>query len=146
MPAYTERFTEVHQHVTALYPDNRAIGVYNTAWADASGHHRFVVELFVGVIAAAGTVDFVLQEATDAAGTNAANIAGKAITQLTQAGGDGEDTVIIEVRCEELTPGYQYVRGVLTIAGNTAYTCLSAKGVVARYVPVPVGGLTEVVD
>lgn len=146
MPAYTERFTEVHQHVTALYPANRAAAVYNTAWADASGHHRFVVELFVGVLAAGATVDLALQEATDDDGANAANIAGKAIAQLTQAGGDGDDTVIIEVRCEELTPGYRYVRGVLTIAGNTAFTCLSAKGVVARYVPVPVGGLTEVVD
>lgn len=146
MPAYTERFTEVHQHVTVLYPDNRAIGVYNSDWGNSGGHHRWVVELYVGVIAAGGSVDLVLQEATDDDGTDAANIAGKAITQLTQAGGDGDDTVIIEVRSEELTPGYSYVRAVLTIAGNTAYTCLSAKGVVARYTPVPTGGVTEIVD
>lgn len=146
MPSYTERFTEVHQHVTALYPANRAAAVYNTNWADASGHHRFVVELFVGVMAQGATLDLVIQEATDNAGTNAANIAGKAITQLTQAGGDGDDTVIIEVRCEELTPGYRYVRAVMTIANAAVFTCLSAKGVVARYQPVPIGGLTEVVD
>jgi len=145
MPSYTEEFSEVHQMVQALHADNRAIGVYNTGWAAAHTHHRFVVLLDVGEMAQGATVDFVLQEATDALGTNAANIAGKAITQLTQAGGDGDDLIVMECRMEEMTPGYDYVRGVLTIAGGAVECALLGIGVVARYVPVPTGTITEIV-
>jgi hypothetical protein len=146
MPSYTERFTEMHQQAVALYPDSRAAAVYNTNWAACHTHHRFIVELLVGDMAQGATIDLALQEATDDTGTNAANIAGKAITQLTQAGGDGDDACVIEVRMEELTPGYDYVRAVLTIGGGACDTALIGLGVVARYQPVPTGGLTEIVD
>jgi len=97
------------------------------------------------VIAAAGTVNLLLQEAQDNVGTGAANIAGKTITQLTQAGGDGNDVCIIELRTEEMTPGFQFVRAVLTIAGNTAFTAGLGYGVVNRFAPVATGLVTEII-
>jgi hypothetical protein len=108
-------------------------------------HHRFAYVLQVGVLAAGATVDLVLQEAQDATGTGAANIAGKAITQLTQAGGDGNDVCIIELRTEEMTPGFDFVRAVLTVAGNTAFTGGLGYGIVNRYAPVAETLVTEVV-
>jgi len=142
---YTERFSEVHQVGAELYPANRAIGVYQTAWFNMSIHHRAACVLKVGVIAAAGTVDLILQEAQDATGTGAAAIAGKAIAQLTQAGGDGNDVCIIELRTEEMTPGFDFVRAQLTVAGNTALTDVTTYGIINRYAPVATTLVTEVV-
>jgi hypothetical protein len=142
---YTERFTECHQVGCELLAQNRAIGAYQSAWFDMSIHHRFAYVLQVGVIAAAGTVDLVLQEAQDATGTGAANIAGKAITQLTQAGGDGNDVCVIELRTEEMTPGTDFVRAVLTVAGNTAFTAGVGYGIINRFAPVATTLVTEVV-
>ena len=143
--SYTNEFSEVHQVGAELLLQNRAIAVYQSAWFDLSIHHRFAYVLQVGVIAAAGTVDLVLQEADDVIGTNVANIAGKAITQLTQAAGDGDDVCIIELRTEEMTPDRRFVRAVLTIAGNTAFTGGLGYGVVNRFAPVSEALVTEVV-
>lgn len=145
---YTNRFTEVEELGGILYPVNRAIATYNTAWTSMSNFQRLVAKLSVGVIAAGGTVDMLLQQATDAAGTGAKAIAGKAITQLTQAGGDGDDVCIIELRTEELDVDgqFEFVRAQLIVAGNTAFTNLEVWKHVANYPPVSVTPLTEVVD
>ena len=142
---YTERFSEVHQVGCELFAQNRAAAVYQSAWFNMQIHHRFVYVLQVGVIAAAGTVNLILQEAQDATGTGAAAIAGKAITQLTQAGGDGNDVVMIELRTEEMTPGFDFVRAVLTVAGNTAFTAGLGYGIINRYAPVATTLVTEII-
>lgn len=142
---YTEEFSEVHQVGAELYSANWAIGVHQSAWFDMSIHHRLACVLKVGVIAAAGTVNLILQEAQDNVGTGAAAIAGKAITQLTQAGGDGNDVCIIELRTEELTPGFDFVRVVMTVAGNTAQADVTCYGITNRYAPVASGLITEIV-
>jgi hypothetical protein len=142
---YTVRFSEVHQVGCELLVQNRAAAVYQSAWFDLSIHHRFVYVLQTGVLAAGATVDLVLQEADDATGTNAANIAGKAITQLTQAGGDVNDLVMIELRTEEMTPDRRFVRAVLTVAGNTAFTGGLGYGIVNRFAPVATTLVTEII-
>jgi hypothetical protein len=142
---YTERFSEVHQVGAELLLQNRAAAVYQSAWFNMSIHHRFAYVLQVGVIAAAGTVDLILQEAQDATGTGAAAIAGKAITQLTQAGGDGNDVVMIELRTEEMTPGFDFVRAQLTVGGNTAFTGGLGYGIINRFAPVATTLVTEIV-
>ena len=142
---YTERFSEVHQIGAELLPQNRAAAVYQSAWFNMSIHHRLAYVLHTGVLAAAATVDLILQEAQDATGTGAAAIAGKAITQLTQAGGDGNDVCIIELRTEEMTPGFDFVRAVLTVGGNTAFTAGIGYGIVNRYAPVATTLVTEII-
>jgi len=142
---YTVEFSEVHQVGAELYPDNMAAAVHQSAWFDMSIHHRAACILMVGDMGQGATVDLVLQEASDNAGTGAANIAGKAITQLTQAGGDGNDVCIIELRTEELTPGFDFVRAVLTIANAAVDASLITFGIVNRYAPVATGLVTEIV-
>lgn len=142
---YTVEFSEVHQVGAELYPDNMAAAVHQSAWFDMSIHHRAACVLMVGDMGQGATVDLVLQEASDNAGTGAANIAGKAITQLTQAGGDGNDVCIIELRTEELTPGFDFVRAVLTIANAAVDASLITFGIVNRYAPVATGLVTEIV-
>lgn len=148
MAAYTEQFSEVHQVGASLYPALRLAAVYPTAWFDMQLHHRAVCVLTVGEISAGCTVDLLLQEAQDAMGTGAQAIAGKAIAQLSQAAGDGNDICILEVRTAELTPGYRFIQAVLTIAGGQqvyAYTQSLIYGLVNRSAPVPVALLTEIV-
>ena len=142
---YNERFSEVHQVGAELYSANWAIGIHQSAWFNMSIHHRAAAVLKVGVIAAAGTVDMILQQAQDAAGTGAAAIAGKAITQLTQAGGDGNDVCMIELRTEELTPGFDFVRVVMTVAGNTAQADVTTYGIINRFAPVATTLVTEII-
>jgi len=145
--SYTEHFTEVSLYGGTLFPANRAAAVYNTAWLTMEENQRAVFQIAVGVIAQAGTVDFTVQEAQDAAGTGAQAVAGKAITQLTQAGGDGNDVIVVEVRAEEMTvnTGYNHLRGVLTVAGNTAFTAVVPLRIIPTYPPVSTAALTEVI-
>ena len=104
----------------------------NPAWARCSHEHG-------------GRVSW---QATSAAGADAKIIAGKAITQLTQAGGDGGDLVAIELRTEELDVNgeFAYVAAIVTV-GNAASE-LSAVLLLGctNYAPVPVTAWTEIVD
>ena len=94
---YTERFTEQYQLAAVEFPDSAGAGTLNGAWLSMRDFHRAFFMLLVGDIVATGTVDFLLQQATDTAGTGVKAIAGKAITQLTQAGGDSDDACGIEL-------------------------------------------------
>jgi len=148
MAAYQERFSEIHQAGSILYPALRLAAVYPSAWFDMAIHHRAVCVLTVGVMAAGATVDLVLQEAQDATGAGVRAIAGKAIAQLAQAAGDGNDLCILEVRTAEMTPGYRFIRSVLTVAGAQqvyAYTESLIYGLVNRLAPVSVAQVTEIV-
>jgi hypothetical protein len=146
MTSFTERFTEVNEFSDDLFPANRAAATYNTGWHRMNVFHRAVCIIRVGAMTQGALFDVLLQEAQDALGTNAAFIGGKQITQLTQAGGDGNDTLVIELRSEEMTPGYDHVRAVVVIA-NAAVQCdVLFLRFVPSYAAVNVAPLTEVVD
>jgi len=145
---YTENFTEIHEPGGTFYADSRAIGTFNTAWLSMRDHQRAVFILNVGEMQQAATLDLAIQQAQDAAGTGAkAFVPAKAITQLTQAGGDGDDLVIVEVRTEEMDVNNQFdwIRGVITIAGAAVECALTPLRLASNYPPVPVTGWTEVV-
>ena len=88
---YPELDTERMELLAVIHPDLHQ-GTYFTPWVAMQGRHQALAILLVGDIGNTGTVDLELQEATDAVGTGAAAIAGKAVTQLTQAGGDSDDS------------------------------------------------------
>lgn len=146
--AYTNRFTEVHEPAAVLVPDSYAAGIHTTGYVSMANRQRAVLLLGVGEMQATSTVDVQLWQATSAAGADAKIIAGKAITQLTQAGGDGDDLVAIELRTEELDVNgeFAYVAAIVTV-GNAASE-LSAVLLLGctNYAPVPVTAWTEIVD
>ena len=148
--AYTQRFTEVHELLDSawLTPANKAIATYTTGYVSMANHQRAIYILLTGVMAAAATLDLALWQATDTSGTSAKLIAGKNITQLTQAAGDAGDACIIEVRTEELDVdgGFDCIAGILTVAGNTVFCTVLPLFGASNYVPVPVANWTEVVD
>ena len=145
--AYTHKFTEVHE-LTGYAVDNVAVGVYTTLlYRSMANHQRGVAIIIVGDMGAGSTVDFALMQATDNVGTGAKAIAGKAITQLTQAGGDGNDCCIIELRTEELDVdnGFAFVGGILTVAGAASDIAVIGLSGASNYTPVPVTNWTEIV-
>lgn len=145
---YTARFTELNEIIAGLYPANKTPAAHNTAWTSMANHQRAIYIVRVGSMAATSTLDFKLQQATDSSGTDAKDISGKSITQLTQAGGDGSETVVVELRTEELDVdgGFDYVRGVLTVGTANVYCeCIPIK-FAANYPPVSTSALSEVVD
>jgi len=148
--AYTQRFTEVHELLDSawLVPANKAIAAYTTGYVSMANHQRAVYILLTGVMAQGATLDLALWQATDTAGTGAKLIAGKNITQLTQAAGDLNDACIIEVRTEELDVdgGFDCIAGILTIAGGAVFSTVLPLFGASNYVPVPVANWTEVVD
>lgn len=136
--SYTERFTEVNLIAGILFPANRPPGAHDTDWLLMEEFQRAVVLLKVGEMGQGATVNLVVQQAQDVAGTGQAAIAGKAIAQLTQAGGDADSMVIIEVRTEEMNVNadYNYIRAVLTIANANVQTDLMINRFIATYPPV----------
>jgi hypothetical protein len=125
--------------------DAFAIAAYVSVWVNVGRYHREALIASVGDMAAGATLDIALWEASDAAGTGAALIAGKQITQLTQAGGDGDELPIISLRNEELTPGNAYVQVRFTVAGAQVELAYILLGLVADYEPVPTTRWGEII-
>lgn len=147
--SYTERFTEVHELGGVLFPAGRVVGVYNTPWLDMENHHRAEALLFTGVMTQGSTVDMILQEAQDNAGTGAQAILGKAIVQLNQALGDGNDSCIIELRTIEMTQNtpvpYKFIRAQITVANAATEICAAVLRSIPRYPPVPVTAWSQII-
>ena len=146
--SYTERFIEVHQPSTPLYPANKTANTYDTVWIPLANHQRIVFILLTGAMATSATLNFKIREALSAAGGTPLDITGKAITPLTQAGGDGSDLCIIEVRTEELTVNtdYAWVSGRLVIAVDTVYASVLPLRCIPNYPPVVTTGWTEAIN
>jgi len=146
--AYTHRFTEVYE----LFGASTAVfapGAHATmAYRPMGNHQRGVAIFVVGEIGGGGTVDIQLWQAQDALGTNAKVIAGKAITQLTQAGGDSFSVVAIELRTEEMDVdgGFSYLGGILTVGVANVEMTLIGLGGCSNYVPVATTNWAEIVD
>lgn len=133
---YTERFSEGAALLTSISPVS-AVAANTPVWVDTSLYPRLVAKLKVGLIAAGGTLDMKLQQATSAAGANAKDIAGKAIVQLA----DTADNVDrwIELRTEELDVdgGFRYVGCLVTPAVAAALISMEILGFsTVRYEPV----------
>jgi len=113
-----------------------------------ANHQRIVFLLVTGVMATGATLNFKVREALTAAGGTPLDITGKAITPLTQAGGDGSDLVAVEVRTEELTVNsdYAWVQGRLVIAVDAVYASVIPLRFIPNYPPCVTTGWTETVD
>jgi len=146
--AYTHRFTEVHEIEDYLVPAVKTAAAYTTAYVSLANHQRVFYILVTGTMVAASTVDLQIWQATSAAGAGAKVIAGKAITQLTQAGGDGDDICGIEVRTEELDVdgGFDHVAAILTVGVDSCAATLLPLYGCSNYTPVPVTNWTEIID
>jgi hypothetical protein len=147
MAEFTERFTEVWYPLASENSDIYTPGTTNGTWVSLANYHRAVLVIIVGDMVATSTLDAGIQQATDTAGTGAAAIAGKTITQLTAAGGDGNDLVAIELRTEELnvTGGFDCVRYYVTVGTANVELGCTLYGGVPRFQPTATTNWTEIV-
>ena len=138
--SYTERFTETHASLATIFPASYN-SEQNTAWIDCEGYHRIYIDLVAGDIGT--SVDMDIEVSLTDGGTP---VTLKSITQLTQAGGDDNSYVGVEVRMEEMAASnYKFLRVELTPSGS-CLLCVRVWGVVARYNPADVTGFDEIVD
>jgi hypothetical protein len=140
--------SELIDVVAAVDPDAYTAAAVSSGYADMSDYEALLAIELAGDLVSTATLDLKLQSAV--AATGGADIDGKAITQLTQAGTDSNKQALINLRREELTEGHRYVKAVrtLTDAGaDEAVLILGFKGSLVAYnLPSEVVGLVACVD
>jgi hypothetical protein len=131
----TERATVVG----VVDPDAYAVGTYDTAWVPLKDFFRFMAVVLVGTLGSAATVDAKLRVATNAAGANAADVAGSSITQLTQAGADSDKQAIINFDPQQFLAGaaadYTHVQLRLTVGTAASDAGAVLLGFDPRFLP-----------
>lgn len=144
---YSARFSELHYPLDADYADSFAIGDHVSAYVSLQNYHRAVFVLNAGDIAAGGFIDAWLLQATTTAGAGAKTISGKSITRLTQAGGDSDSLVCIELQTEELdvSNNFDCVALFVRVGSATAEFGYTIYGIVPRFPPTPTTNWQEVV-
>ncbi|QNG44700.1 hypothetical protein [Sphingobium yanoikuyae] len=112
--------------VAVINPVSQGAGTVTTGWIDMQKFGALLAILAVGALGASATVDAKIEQATDAAGAGAKDVAGSAITQLTKAGTDDNKQVLINLRQEDLDKNnaFRFVR--LSVTVGTAASLVSA--------------------
>lgn len=80
--------------LATLDPASVAASTVVTTFVPAQNFHSFMALLETGVLGASATLDAKLRQATDAAGTGAKDITGKALVQIVKASGDNKQAMI----------------------------------------------------
>lgn len=134
--------------VGAIDPDAYAAGTYTTGWVDASDFYTFLALVSVGDLGTSATVDAKIQQATSAAGAGAKDLAGAAITQLTQAGSDSNVQALINIRSDSLdiNAGFTHVRLSLTVGTAASDAGALLLGFDPRYGPANVADAATVAE
>jgi hypothetical protein len=122
--------------LATLDPASVAAGTVLTAWVPLANVGQLTALIQTGVLGASATVDAKLRQATDASGTNAKDITGKAIAQIVKATGDNVQA-LVEMRAEDLDVNNGFGFVALSVTVGTAASQLSAAliGSVTRYLP-----------
>ncbi len=122
--------------LATLDPASVAPGTVVTAFVPMANVFQLSALVQTGVLGASATIDAKLRQATDAAGTGAKDIAGKAITQIVKATGDNKQA-IVEVRAEELdvNNGYGFVALSVTVGVAASQLSAALLGGSTRYSP-----------
>ena len=128
--------SELFSVLATIDPASQAVGTVTTGWISAGNHHTLLALVQSGVLGTGATLDAKLQQATDASGTGAKDVTGKAITQIVKATGDNKQAQI-NLRPDDLdvTNGYAYVRLSLTVAVAASLTAAQLLGFNPRFAP-----------
>lgn len=126
-------------------PAQVAPGTITTSWLDARVFFALVAIIATGVLGAAATIDAIVEQATDNAGSNAKPVAGSAIAQLTKAASDNKQ-VAINIRPEDLDKngGFKFVRLSITVGGAASFLSALLLGLDPRYGPAGANQTTTV--
>jgi hypothetical protein len=127
--------SELFAVLATIDPASLAVGTATTGWISVANFHALVASIETGALGTSATLDAKLQQALDSSGTSAKDITGKAITQLTQAGGGSAKQVLLNVKPEELDTvnGFGFVRLSITVGVAASLASAQLLGVNPRY-------------
>ena len=134
--------------MAVIDPDQNGAGTINTGWLDAGDVDSFLAMIMAGTMETGSTIDAKFEQAKDSSGTDAKDVDGKAITQLTEAGGDSDKQALINCMIDDLDVenGFSHVRLSLTVAAAASDSAAFVIGLDARYQPAShVASVAEVV-
>ena len=147
MADYTEKQSEVMYPLVYAHPDSYTAAARTSAYVSFANYHRGWILLVVGEMAQGSELVLSLMQATTTAGGGPAKAftPAKAITQLTQAGGDGDDLICVQFQTEELDVdnGFDCVAVLVTVANAAVEYSWCLFGIVPRFQPVPTTNWTE---
>ena len=133
--------------LATLDPSSQAAGTATTGWISVANHHGLLAIVQTGVMGTGATLDAKVQQAQDASGTAAKDIAGKSITQIVKASGDNKQA-LINVKPEELDTvnGFGFVRLSVTVGVAASQTAAQVLGINARELPANTANQAAVVQ
>jgi len=104
--------------IGVIDPDAYGTGTQTTAWWDTAEIEKALAVIQAGDFVATGVLSAKIQQATDAAGAGVKDVAGLAITNLTQAGADDNKQALINVTAADLdfNNGFRFARLSMTLA------------------------------
>lgn len=105
--------------VGVIDPDAYATNPYSTGWVDAAKFRSFMAIVCAGDLGSSATINAKIEQATTSGGSPA-DVPGKTITALTQAGSDDNKQAVINFRGDDLTEGYRWVRLTVTVGVATS--------------------------
>jgi len=146
--AYTNRVSEDMYPLVSEYADSITAAAHTSAYVSLASYHRAWLYLNIGEMQAASTLDVSFLQATDTAGTGSkAFVPAKAITQLTQAAGDGNQLVCVEIQTSELDVdgAFDCIAVLLTAGVDTIELAWSLFGCVTRFKETPTTNWEEIV-
>lgn len=135
MSALTKRLSDYLAVLGSVDPDANTADTYTTGWIDMADWHLVGALIQTGTLGSSATIDAKFQQATSDAGAGAKDVTGKAITQLTQAGSDGDKQVVLAVNGNDLDVAnqFRYVRLSLTVAAATSDCSAVVLGLFPRH-------------
>ena len=130
------KFTEQIAVLAVLNPVSVAASTVVTTWVPVADYHQIAAFIQTGVLGTSATLDAKLRQATDASGTDAKDVTGKAITQIVKASGDNKQA-FIELRVEDLDTEGAFTHVALSATVGTAASIFGAQllGINPRYMP-----------
>ena len=133
--------------LATLDPSSQAAGTATTGWISVANHHGLLAIVQTGVMGTGATLDAKVQQAQDASGTAAKDIAGKSITQIVKASGDNKQA-LINVKPEDLDTvnGFGFVRLSVTVGVAASQTAAQFLGINGRELPANTANQAAVVQ
>lgn len=101
--------------VAAVHPVS-STAAQTSGWIDATLFHNWLALVMVGAIAATGTTNAKIEQATDAAGTGGKDVVGKAITQFTDTDDNKQALINLKQTDLDFNNGFKFIRLNITSA------------------------------
>ena len=118
-------------------PDVTVASTVTTAWLPADDAHQWLAVILAGTLGTSATVDAKIEQGQTVSGTNAKDLTGSAITQLTQAGTDSDKQALIQFNTEQLdiANSFDHFRLSVTVAVATSDLAAFVIGLTPKYKP-----------